>query len=306
MNKPVAPLQKHLAMIFIDGLGIGLQDQDYNPMAAGSWQFFNYYSPLKFPYRFSHNGRIEAVDANLTVSGLPQSATGQTTLLTGINAAQALGRHLSGFPNQRLRDIIRKYSVLKQLTEKRLTAAFLNTFRPPFFDFQPEHILRHLSATTLTNYYAGLPFFSIEDLKAERSIYQDMTGAMLIEKGFDVPVYSPEKAGDIVAHQVRNYHFVLYEYFQTDRAGHRQDMKLALSHLEKLDRFLARLVEGMDFADSLLLVISDHGNIEDLSVKMHTRNPAFCLICGKDEKKFKVESLTDIVPAILKFFDISN
>ncbi len=293
-------------MIFIDGLGIGLQDQAYNPMAARSWQYFNYYTPLKFPYRFSDCGRVEAVDANLGISGLPQSATGQTTLLTGINAAQALGRHLCGFPNQQLRDIIRQYSILKQLTDRGLDAAFLNTFRPPFFDYHPEQIIRHLSATTLTNYYAGLGFFSIEDLIAERSIYQDMTGEMLVEKGFDAPVYTPEKAGEIVANQARHYNFVLYEYFQTDRAGHQQDMGLALSHLEKLDRFLVSLVDNSDLSDTLLLVISDHGNIEDLKIKMHTRNPAFGLILGKDEKKFKVNSLTDIVPATLNFFDIAK
>ena len=46
---------------------------------------------------------LAALDASLEVEGLPQSATGQTTLFTGVNAAAAVGRHVSAFPGPRLR-----------------------------------------------------------------------------------------------------------------------------------------------------------------------------------------------------------
>jgi hypothetical protein len=38
------------------------------------------------------------LDASLCVPGLPQSATGQAALLTGLNAPELMGRHIEGFP----------------------------------------------------------------------------------------------------------------------------------------------------------------------------------------------------------------
>jgi bisphosphoglycerate-independent phosphoglycerate mutase (AlkP superfamily) len=47
-------------------------------------------------------------------------------------------------------------------------------------------------------------------------------------------------------------------------------------------------------------MISDHGNIEDLSTKTHTRNPVPCVAVGMHRKKFipSIRNLTHIAPAI--------
>ena len=196
MKKP-----NHIVLIFIDGLGLGLNRPDINPCLDPDLRYFRRAHVSEPLGPDGIDWVVLGADATLGVSGLPQSATGQTALLTGVNAPRMLQRHLSGFPNQRLRAVIEEKSILKQLCERGCRAAFLNTFRPPFFDFDPQDIIRHLSATTLTTLYAGLAFFALDDLVHKRSIYQDMTNESLRARGFDVPVFTPEEAGQILAQQ---------------------------------------------------------------------------------------------------------
>lgn len=254
-----------------------------------------------FPKEMPHHGWAIPLDATLGIPGLPQSATGQTALFTGINGAHALGRHLNGFPNQKLRDIIAQHSILKKIAAQGFKAAFMNVFRPPFFDYNPYDIIRYLSVSTVTNLSAELPFFNLDDLLQERAIYQDMTNAALREKGFDVPLYSPEKAGAILATQLVHYHFCFYEYFLTDHAGHSQNIVKAQAELLKLELFLTSLLAKVDLAQSLVIVTSDHGNLEDLSVKGHTTNPVMTLLFGVAAKELAqyLKSIVQITPAIL-------
>ena len=298
--QPIESLD-HILLIFIDGLGIGQNDKNINPCISSNSSFFNHTLDEVYPKQISPNGYVLGLDANLGISGLPQSATGQTALLTGINAAKLLGRHLNAFPNQRLREVIAEHSLMKKLVHMRCKAAFLNTFRPPFFDYDPQDIIRHLSVTTLTNYYAGLPFFNLDDLLHERSIYQDMTNEALQEKGFDIPLFTPEKAGQIVGKQTQHYFFSMYEYFQTDKAGHSKNMQRARDVITRLDHFLTSVLQSADLTKTLVILTSDHGNIENMSFKGHTRNPAMTLLFGARSREFLsiLNKITDITPAIL-------
>jgi 2,3-bisphosphoglycerate-independent phosphoglycerate mutase len=293
---------QRILLIFVDGLGIGPNKPESNPCCHPSLRFFNQFREMDFPRPVDPDGLAMGIDANLGIAGLPQSATGQTALLTGINGAQVLGRHLNAFPNQKLRDIIAEHNILKRFTGNGYRAAFLNTFRPPFFDYDPFAIISHLSVTTISNLYAGLRFFDLDDLRARRSIYQDITGAALRDHGFDVPLFAPREAGGIIGAACRNYHFSLFEYFQTDRAGHSQNFDQALQVLLRLEDFLDGVLSSIDLATTLVLVASDHGNIEDLSVHGHTRNQAMTLLfgCGSGELASQLHSLTDVAPALLR------
>ncbi|MFH1963910.1 MAG: hypothetical protein ABIJ42_00045, partial [Acidobacteriota bacterium] len=115
-----------ILFIFIDGLGIGSQDPEKNPLAR---------FPAKILKSFSGSAPVllrEGIslsnDPGMGIPGLPQSATGQAALFTGINAAGAVGRHLSGFPTVALRDIVGEYSLLKRLKEAGKEVAFANTY----------------------------------------------------------------------------------------------------------------------------------------------------------------------------------
>jgi len=51
------------------------------------------------------------------------------------------------------------------------------------------------------------------------------------------------------------------------------------------------------------VLISDHGNIEDLSTKGHTRNPVPCIAIGSRHEEFarEIKNLTHITPTIIRF-----
>src|SRR6476661_5380820 len=130
-------------LFFIDGLGIGSRGPqnpfdglaDVEPLAL----FANEAAPT------IHGGSVVPTDARMGVEGRPQSASGQTTILTGINVPQLLGYHKQGFPNAAMLEILRDHSIFLQL--KRAGVApitFANTYTERFFTERP----RWVSATT--------------------------------------------------------------------------------------------------------------------------------------------------------------
>jgi 2,3-bisphosphoglycerate-independent phosphoglycerate mutase len=264
-------------LIFVDGLGVGERDPAVNPIACFEGGLLGLFRDG----RRAREGIGLGLDATLGVSGLPQSATGQTTLLTGVNGAAELGYHLFGFPNRRLREIIMEHSLLRNAVGLGRRAAFLNAFRPRFFEIGAEIWKRPLSVTTWANGAAGLPFFTLDDVAARRSIYQDFTNGDLRAKGFDVPLFSPEEAGRILAARSADFDFLLYEFFKTDMAGHSRDMERCVEVIGRLERFLEAALAAIDLDETLVILTSDHGNIEDLSVRTHTLNPAMTLLWGK-------------------------
>ena len=291
-------------LLFIDGFGLGRPDPAVNPQFAYGGELLRLDGAPGTGLRpVALGGLMRPIDPLLGVEGVPQSATGQTTLLTGVNAQAAIGQHLTGFPNDALREILLESSILKQLTDRGLTARFLNAFRPRFFDFPRERQLL-FSATTVANLAARLPFFTLDDVKAGRSIYQEFTNAELIEMGFDVPPLTPAEAGRVLARQCRRHDFTLYEYFQTDKAGHSQDLDRCCDQLRRLDAFLTALLEELaeDLAgDTLVLLTSDHGNLEDISTKRHTTNPIPLLAWGQGAADFigGVQRLDQVTPALV-------
>jgi hypothetical protein len=295
-------------LIFVDGLGVGRADPEVNPMARsenGCLSMFSEPSPNKVCF----GGIPRPLDACLGVEGLPQSATGQTALLTGVNASEILGYHLFGFPNKRLREIILERSILRRAKEAGRTAAFLNVFRPRFFELGDSVWDKiPLSVTTWVNRAAGLPFFTLEDIRQERAIYQEFTNKVLRYRGFDVPLFSPEKAGSILARRSEDYELLLYEYFRTDAAGHSQNMEKAFAEIHRLESFLKAFLEEIDLTRTLVVLTSDHGNIEDLSVRTHTLNPAMTLLWGRGAEAMAdgLESILDVPGRILECLGVDE
>lgn len=291
-----------VALLFVDGFGWGVDDPATNPC----WSYGG--SLLRLPRRPAVGQSIRldsgawavAVDACLGVAGLPQSATGQTTLLTGINAAAVQGRHLSGFPGPTLRALLLEHSLLKRLREAGRRPVFFNTFRAPFFDWPRDRQLR-MSATTVANLAADLPFFDVPDMAAGRSLYQDFTGEELRRLGFAAPLLTPAEAGACLAQNLPRHDFLLYEYFRTDQAGHTADRPAVEAELRRLDAFLGAILADLP-GDTLLLWCSDHGNLEDLSVTTHTRNPVPLLAWGPGAQEFVagLTRLDEVAPAILR------
>jgi 2,3-bisphosphoglycerate-independent phosphoglycerate mutase len=300
-------------LVFIDGVGVGPADAARNPLVdlpvlgnllPDAW------SPPQGGGRpeslpgvrratpVPHGGLVRATDASLDMPGLPQSATGQTTLFTGENAARALGHHLYGYPGPTLRELLRRHSVLKRTVEAGRSGAFLNAYRPLFFDLGEDIWKRPMSASSWNNRAAGLPFRTFEDIAARRALYHDFTNAEAIQKGFDLPSWSPEEAGAVLAEAARHHDFVIYEYFLTDRVGHTGDLSAARALTRELDRFLAAAAGAIDKDEQTLVLTSDHGNVEDMSTKGHTFHPVPAMVWGAGAER--------LLPGLARLEDFAN
>ncbi|MGI9056382.1 MAG: hypothetical protein ACR2F2_11335 [Pyrinomonadaceae bacterium] len=284
-------------LFFIDGLGIGSKG-DENPFSK--IESLEPISHFKFEKKeIFYKGVIIPTDPRLGIEGRPQSASGQTTILTGKNAPEILGFHKQGFPNATLREVISENSIFLQLKNLGIEKTiFANAYTPQFFQETP----RWKSATTVAVEAAGLQFRRISDLLGRKALFHDFTNQDLIERGFDIPVFSPIDAAEILADLIRENDFVLYEHFITDKIGHAQDFGKAETHLPQLAEFIRETLKRIDLEKTTFILTSDHGNIEDLSVRNHTLNDVPTIIWGRDKDNIagQIKDLTDITPAILK------
>lgn len=278
-------------MVFVDGLGLGRPDPESNPVYSGACPVLR--SLLK---------DAEAIDAVMGVPGLPQSATGQTSLLTGINAQKQLGRHIEGFPNKELREIIRQENIFGKMTERGYTSTFANAYYLQAYSSAELRLRR--SVTTVATEAAFGKFRGLEDMLAGRAVFQDLTREQLRKRGYDGPLIEPEEAGRHLIEISRAHHFTLFEYFQTDIAAHRGDPEVLRGVLSSLDRFLGVLLESLRGANELFMLTSDHGNLEDCSTRTHTANPVPFVARGAGASLLKprVKSLQDVVPALLELY----
>jgi 2,3-bisphosphoglycerate-independent phosphoglycerate mutase len=285
-------------LIFIDGCGIGERDNELNPFVklpeAAPLAVFQDEEP-----EIIFDGRLIRTDPRLGVEGRPQSASGQTTILTGVNAPAFLGYHKQGFPNAALREVIEEHSIFGQLENLGIEPnVFANAYTPQFFAETP----RWKSATTVAVEASTVRFRTLEDLLDGKAVFHDFTNQALRERGFDAPLQTPAEAGKILARLAAAHRFTLYEHFLTDKIGHAQDFDAARRHLPQLADFVRAVLANVDLRETTVLLTSDHGNIEDLRVRTHTLNDVPTLCWGKEKDFFaaRIQTLADITPAIME------
>ncbi len=279
--------------ILVDGLGIGLKDPDRNPVRYGVCPFL---CGLL-------DGYAVPVDASMGVPGIPQSATGQTALFTGINAAREVGRHVEGFPGPVLREIIRGHNVYDILVRRGYCCTFANAYY--LDDVEEVRHRRHQSVTTVAALKAFGTVRGRQEMLQGRAVYQDLTRVSLRERGYDGPLTSPAQSGRDLVSIARDHDFTVFEYFQTDRVAHKGTPKDVRAILAQFDAFLR---EAAGFAaedpDHLLLLTSDHGNIEEARSPSHSINPVPLVAIGRGAEQLRdeVHSLPDFVPSLLRLY----
>lgn len=286
---------RRILFIFVDGLGIGSLDPLVNFIHSGCCPFLE-------------KGMDEysvPIDAQLGVAGLPQSATGQTALLTGINAPKALGRHVEGFPNEKLRQIIKKENIFKKMTIFGALVTFANAYFVENIDLALKTWRKPLSVTSVSALSGIGEVRTKEKLLSNEAVYHDLTREGLRDRGYDGPLISPEKAAENLISIAEKHHFTLFEFFQSDFFAHRGTDDDVRAILCKLDRFLAVLASFADQKEHLLVLSSDHGNIEDRTTSTHTSNPVPFMVLGEGAflVKQQVKQLTDVTPALLAWWE---
>ena len=295
--------------IFLDGIGLGENDPAINPLARAKMPNLNALldgrSLIKDSAPFyGEHATLLAIDPAVGVSGLPQSATGQGILLTGINIPAKLGYHYGPKPNPEVAAFLKDGTLFSRFAKAGRKTALLNAYPPRYFD-GIDSGKRLYSSIPLAVTNAGLALFRHDDLFAGRALSADFTGegwrTML---GFsESPAMDPHHAGRKLATLSQAYDFSLFEYWASDYAGHKQEMETAIGLMETFDSVLGGLIEVWNKA-GLILVTSDHGNMEDLSTRKHTNANVPALVIGdktaRDEFTQDMKDLTDIAPAIWK------
>ena len=86
-------------LLFVDGVGMGEPDPDKNPLFRARLRRLRLGRGLPAP---DPAGLLVTTDACMGVPGLPQSATGQTSILAGVNARAVVPRTLVRVPDPSL------------------------------------------------------------------------------------------------------------------------------------------------------------------------------------------------------------
>ncbi|HVO73751.1 MAG TPA: hypothetical protein VMT35_06985, partial [Ignavibacteriaceae bacterium] len=222
--------------------------------------------------------------------------------MCGINAAEFIGKHHGPYPYSTLIPIIKEKNIFKELLDKGKKVFFANAYPKLFFDYIKSGRSR-LSVTSLSCRLSGMKLNSITDVRKGRALTAEITNERWNEKlGYNLAVIKPQTAAKRLLRIAHNYSFTLFEYFLTDHIGHgRYDGSIEKT-LNVFDQFLLSLIKGIEGTGLTLFTCSDHGNIEDLSIKTHTLNPALSIAAGKYAGFFakNVADLTQIKSAILK------
>lgn len=298
--------------LFMDGVGLSDDDPVNNPLAQAEMPVLQQLlngnklvagtAPLD-----SKRASLRAIDPNLAVDGLPQSATGQAALLTGKNVPKIVGEHYGPKPNQPVRDVILAGNLFTILTERGYKAALLNAYPQQYFDGinSGKHLYSAIPEAVTS---AEITLKTKDDYYAGDAMAVDFTGeGWRTFLGFeDAPVFSPQEAGEKLANLATSYDFSFFEFWPSDYAGHKQDNSAAITLLELFDKVLGGLLDVWDDEAGLILITSDHGNMEDLSTRRHTDNLVPAVVIGapalRERFTTKLENLADVAPAILEFY----
>jgi len=316
-----------LLFIFMDGVGLGWDDPVVNPFVRAALANLDH---LLEGHKITADGKqakqrmidtqrasLLALDACLGVDGIPQSATGQASLLTGKNVSEILGFHDGPKPNPMIMDVLREGTLFSHFHNNDKEAVLMNAYPPRYFK-SIETGYRLPGVIAFAARYAGLQLKTMDDLNRGKAISADFTAQGWHDRLglLDTPILTPFQAGERLLVLSNGYDLAFFEYWITDIAGHQQDMKSACDLLENFDSVLGSLINSWDDDSGLILITSDHGNMEDLNTRRHTRNDVPLLIIGSPalRERFICElnqvsgsrekfNLTDVSPAIITLMD---
>ena len=292
--------RQRLLFVFLDGVGLGDQSAD-NPFATTGTpelrKLLGSSLDSSLTSRSADGLLVTKLDAQLGVTGLPQSATGQATLLTGRNAAQHMGRHYGPWPGPTLHRLLSEGNLFSEVVQSGRQAGIANLYPPPYFDAL-ERKKSRVNVLVHAALKAGLTLRELADYDLGNAISADLTGSFLRRFAPGSRTVTPAEAGRKLRSLALQQDFTFFDFWMSDHIGHRGSMAEAEELVGNLDRFLSAVLEPQD--DGLtVLVTSDHGNLEDKSLRTHTLNPVPMLASGAAAGEFRTAAdLTDVAPAI--------
>jgi bisphosphoglycerate-independent phosphoglycerate mutase (AlkP superfamily) len=295
---------RHILLIFLDGVGLGDDDPAKNPFSVAETPTLN---ALAGGHRWVRSTGMQVsdraifipTDPRMGIPGRPQSASGQATILTGRNIPQLIGEHYGPRPNLAIRELLAQDNFFKQVVAHGLTAALIEAYPPPF-----HHSInsgkRLRSSYQQALHEAGLPLFGEEMIYSGDALAVDWTGeGWRLHLGYtDTPIYTPPDAGRRMVEISRRYDFAFFSHWMSDTVGHRGTVQDGARLLEIFDGVMQGALETWQDDEGLIIITSDHGNLEDLSHGKHTENDVATVVIGAGKESFVqgLVTLADLVP----------
>ena len=280
-------------------MGLGPADPVRNPFLHGSLPSFERFArgarpTLEVAGGSSDPAGVFPLDATFGIEGTPQSGTGQSALLTGLDAGAIFGGHFGPWIPVRLRPLVEEQSVLRSVAGSGGKVAFANAYPR---GWPGPNGSRRIAGPPLAARGAGVLDRHEDALARGAAVASD-----IVNDGWrdhlghrHVPRVTPAEAGRNLAAIAEAHDLTLFAHYTTDTAGHRRDMEDAVTALERVDAFLGGVIEELS-TDTLLLIASDHGNIEDVTTG-HTRNPVMGLALGPGTAEAsKLRDLREVAP----------
>jgi 2,3-bisphosphoglycerate-independent phosphoglycerate mutase len=301
---------KRALLLFLDGVGVGEEDPLRNPVAAARMPVLDGLlggraALIGAAAHASGPASFRAVDARLGVEGLPQSGTGQTSLLAGVNAAEILGRHFGPWVHTRLRDLLASDNLLSRTLRAGRVPAFANAYPHAYLTDRSGRVDRRPAAPPFAARAAGALTRDERDLHAGTAVASEIEHTAWIAR-VDPTLHpvTAAAAGATLAGIAATADVTLFAHYATDTVGHTRDHVAAVEALERVDRFIGGLLAAAD-PDLLVVITSDHGNIEDVAAA-HTLNPVPLIAVGPGAETVAAgaTSIADVAPAMLRLLGI--
>lgn len=244
------------------------------------------------------------LDANLGLPGLPQSATGQTTLLTGRNAAEYMGAHHGPWPGPTLKRLLGEGNLFTEAAAAGRSATVANLYPPGYFRALEAGRLR-VNAPVHAAMSSGVQLRNLDDYAAGRAVSADLSGDYVQQLLPGARRAGIEQSAADLAQLARTHDLTFFDFWLSDEVGHRGTMTDAERLVTRLDAFLGAVLREADRGGFTVLVTSDHGNLEDKSVRTHTRAPVPLLVRGPGADLFgSVSGLTGVAPAVRELLSL--
>jgi 2,3-bisphosphoglycerate-independent phosphoglycerate mutase len=302
-------------IFFLDGVGLGSADPQVNPFVTAQTPNIDellgrddWYVSGNSPIN-SQRATLVPTDATLSVSGRPQSATGQATILSGRNIPLHIGQHYGPKPNNAVEETMKQGTLFDEVARAGGRAALISPYPQGYFDAINSG-RRLYSAVPLAVTNAGWPLRTVDDLRNGHAVSPDFTNEGWRDQlGYsDIEIISPYEAGERIARIARYFDLSFFEHWPSDYRGHRGPLSDAVEHLELIDEVLGGLLAGWSGRDGVLIITSDHGNIEEKDHRNHTRNPVPTIIVSEDHRELasQIVDLTNIAGVVRSVLNLEK
>lgn len=301
-----SPRAQRVLFFFLDGVGLGSDDPSLNPLVGAHLPTLN--RLLNNQPLTASTGRLSTqyadfipTNATLGVPSRPQSATGQATLLTGTNVAARLGEHFGPRPDDRVRAVLHEGNLFQMVADCGYSAFYSNAY-PSIYFHTLQRGKRLLGAIAYAAQRSGLKLMHTNDLRAGRVVSSDYTCEEYCRElnCYDVPILSARAAGKRISAIAEHHHFTFHEHWFTDLCGHRMQLDHGRRLIERFDRVLGSVLSVTNLDETLIVITSDHGNLEACDRRQHTTNCVPTLLIGRNHRRLaeRVHSLVDIAPVV--------